>query len=211
VSTSSLGQALQARLGEAQGTRQVVEVLLLHRQHDPIAVHRAVREALALGAVELSAIELLVRRSQSQAGAVVPLEALGEREPLWHTAGTGPLGLRPAATLAGPPAGGSTMSADVLRSLCQTLKLPSVAREAVRLAEEAQAARGQGHLEYLLQCLQAEVDERARRRTARCLREAGFPRLKTLESFDFRRAPALGPSPSCASSPQAITSAAPRP
>jgi DNA replication protein DnaC len=85
------------------------------------------------------------------------------------------------------------MSAGILASLCQTLKLPSVAREAVRLAEEAQR-QGQGHLEYLLQCLQAEVDERARRRTARCLREAGFPRLKTLESFDFRRAPALAES-----------------
>jgi len=73
-----LWQALQARLGEAQGTRQLIEVLLLHRQHDPVAVHRAVREALALGAMELSAIELLVRRSQPQAEAVVPLEALGE-------------------------------------------------------------------------------------------------------------------------------------
>jgi DNA replication protein DnaC len=81
----------------------------------------------------------------------------------------------------------------ILMSLCQTLKLPSVAREAPRLAEEAQR-QGQGHLEYLLQCLQVEVDERARRRTARCLREAGFPRLKTLESFDFRRALALAES-----------------
>jgi DNA replication protein DnaC len=80
------------------------------------------------------------------------------------------------------------MSTGLLASLCQILKLPSVAREAARLAEEAHR-QGQGHLEYLLQCLQEEVDERARRRTTRCLREAGFPRLKTLESFDFRRAP----------------------
>jgi DNA replication protein DnaC len=82
------------------------------------------------------------------------------------------------------------MSAGILVSLCQTLKLPSVAREAPRLAEEAQR-QGQSPLEYLLQCLQAEADDRAQRRTARCLREAGFPRLKTLESFDFHRAPVL--------------------
>ena len=82
------------------------------------------------------------------------------------------------------------MSAGLLASLCQTLKLPSVAREAPRLAEQAHR-QGQGPLEYLLQCLQAEVDELAQRRIARCLREAGFPRLKTLESFDFRRAPEI--------------------
>ena len=73
-----LWQALQARLGEAQGTRQLVEVLLLHRQHDPSAVHAAVCQALALGSLELSAIELLVRRGQSQADPVAPLEALGD-------------------------------------------------------------------------------------------------------------------------------------
>jgi hypothetical protein len=38
----------------------------------------AVRQALAFGSVELSAVELLVRRSQSQADALGPLEALGE-------------------------------------------------------------------------------------------------------------------------------------
>jgi hypothetical protein len=73
-----LWQALQARLGEAQGTRQLVEVLLLHRQHDPSAVHAAVCQALALGSLELSAIELLVRRGQAGADPVAPLEALGD-------------------------------------------------------------------------------------------------------------------------------------
>jgi DNA replication protein DnaC len=85
------------------------------------------------------------------------------------------------------------MSAGMLLRLCQTLKWPRVAREAVPLAAEAQR-QGQGHWEYLLQCLQAAVDARAQRRIARCLREAGFPRLKTRESCDFRRAPALAES-----------------
>jgi hypothetical protein len=83
---------------------------------------------LRVASPALSAIELLVRRGQSQADRVAPLEALGEREPLWHATGARPLGLRPAAALAG--AGGAAMSAGILARLCQTLKLPSVARAA---------------------------------------------------------------------------------
>lgn len=74
-----------------------------------------------------------------------------------------------------------------LRSLCQTLKLPTVAREAPALAE---AARRQGvaPLSYLTEVLELEVRARAERRAARRLKEAGFPSIKTLASFDFRRA-----------------------
>jgi DNA replication protein DnaC len=77
-----------------------------------------------------------------------------------------------------------------LKSLCQTLKLPAVAREAVPLAEAAQR-QGLSVLGYLCQVLDLEVSERAARRAARRIKEAGFPQPKTLESFDFRRAPAL--------------------
>lgn len=77
-----------------------------------------------------------------------------------------------------------------LKELCQTLKLPTVAREAERMAEAAQR-QGQGPLAYLQQVLELEVAERAAHRAARRLKEAGFPLPKTLASFDFRRAPAL--------------------
>ena len=81
------------------------------------------------------------------------------------------------------PAGG-------LKALCQTLKLPTVAREAERVAEAAQR-QGQGPLTYLQQVLELEVAARVAHRAARRLKEAGFPLAKTLASFDFRRAPAL--------------------
>ena len=77
-----------------------------------------------------------------------------------------------------------------LKELCQTLKLPTVAREAERVADTAQR-QGQGLLAYLQQILELEVAARAERRAARRLKEAGFPWPKTLASFDFRRAPAL--------------------
>lgn len=46
-------------------------------------------------------------------------------------------------------------------------------------------------LDYLCQVLELEVNERAARRAARRIKEAGFSQPKTFESFDFRRAPAL--------------------
>ena len=77
-----------------------------------------------------------------------------------------------------------------LKDLCQTLKLPTVAREAEPLAEAAQR-QGQEPLAYLQQILELEVAARAAHRAARRLKEAGFPLPKTLASFDFRRAPTL--------------------
>jgi DNA replication protein DnaC len=75
-------------------------------------------------------------------------------------------------------------------ALCRTLKLPAVGRDAVRLANEA-CRQGTAHLNYLAQLLEIEHRERDARRTARRLKEAGFPLVKTLEGFDFKRAPHL--------------------
>ena len=75
-------------------------------------------------------------------------------------------------------------------ALCRTLKLPAVGRDAVRLAEEA-CRQGTAHLNYLAQLLEIEHREREARRTARRLKAAGFPLVKTLEGFDFKWAPHL--------------------
>lgn len=81
-------------------------------------------------------------------------------------------------------------SSRLLRELCQTLNLPTVAREALPLAEAA-LRQGVAPMTYLTQVLELEVQARAARRAARRLKEAGFPSVKTLESFDFHRAPQL--------------------
>ncbi len=74
--------------------------------------------------------------------------------------------------------------------LCRTLKLPAIASEAERLAEEA-ARQGIDHLGYLQQLLEIESDGRRARRAARRTKEAGFPLVKTFEGFDFTRNSAL--------------------
>lgn len=77
-----------------------------------------------------------------------------------------------------------------LRALAQELKLPSVGRDAVRLAEEGRR-QGTSFMEYLVQVLDTEVSERRQRRAERRVKEAGFPIVKTLSGFDFSRAPHL--------------------
>jgi DNA replication protein DnaC len=74
-----------------------------------------------------------------------------------------------------------------LGDVCRQLKLPGVARDAIRCATEA-VRQQRDPLVYLVELLETEVEERRQRRAARRTKEAGFPVVKTLEGFDFKRA-----------------------
>lgn len=56
-----LWSRLKERSGDKQGTRQMIEVLLLHRHHPTQIVRQAVEQALAVGAADPGAIALLAR------------------------------------------------------------------------------------------------------------------------------------------------------
>ena len=75
-----------------------------------------------------------------------------------------------------------------IRQQCQALRMPAVASQFLRLAEQAVRER-QTHLGYLEALLQAELEEREKNTVERRIREAHLPRLKTLEQFDFSEAP----------------------
>lgn len=60
-----------------------------------------------------------------------------------------------------------------LNDLCRALKLPSVARDALRLSAQA-VRQGQEPIDYLRDLLLTEVEERRERRAARRVKEAGF-------------------------------------
>ncbi len=77
---------------------------------------------------------------------------------------------------------------------CKRLHMPTIAGQCVRLAEQAVKEK-QSHLTYLEALLEAEVEERERNVVERRLKEAHFPKVKTLEEFDFeaaRHIPAAG-------------------
>jgi hypothetical protein len=57
-----LFEGLKQHYGDTEGTRQMLQVLLLHRDHDAAAVHQAVAQALDLGCGDAGAIAVLVRQ-----------------------------------------------------------------------------------------------------------------------------------------------------
>jgi hypothetical protein len=59
-----LWQLLGDRVGASEAARQIVDVLLLCRDHDPSVVELAVRGALAAGAIDGRAVALLIDRRQ---------------------------------------------------------------------------------------------------------------------------------------------------
>lgn len=73
---------------------------------------------------------------------------------------------------------------------CKLLRLPTLAAQCEKMAEEAVRER-HTHLRFLDALLEAELEERERSTVERRLREARLPRVKTLEEFDFSKAPSL--------------------
>ncbi|MFI5679963.1 ATP-binding protein [Streptomyces cellulosae] len=69
-------------------------------------------------------------------------------------------------------------------SACRLLRLPSIGNEfsdiADRAVKDQMTYRG-----FLAELLMTECDDRARRRSERRIKGAGFPREKSLRSFDF--------------------------
>jgi len=78
----------------------------------------------------------------------------------------------------------SEMAADLVRSRARTLKMPGLAKAFERIARQARD-EGWSYEEYLDEVLAAELDSRAESVVRQRLREARFPELKTLDSFDF--------------------------
>jgi hypothetical protein len=66
----------------------------------------------------------------------------------------------------------------------KALRLPTFLREYDKLAQQC-AAEGVDHPRYLLRLAELELIERERRMVERRIKEARFPTVKSLDSFDF--------------------------
>src|SRR5215207_8239125 len=89
----------------------------------------------------------------------------------------------PAGTMAGTP---QVLLAHHLKQL----KLPTFLHEYEKVAREC-AREGVDHPRYLLRLAELELLDRERRMIERRIREARFPAVKSLDSFDFAALPAL--------------------
>lgn len=74
-----------------------------------------------------------------------------------------------------------------IRAACKQLRLPTIGARAGRVAEEAARAK-QSHLAYLWALVESELDDRGDRRKRRRIRDAKFPRLKSIDDFNFEEA-----------------------
>src|SRR6202795_54661 len=72
----------------------------------------------------------------------------------------------------------------------KALKLPTFLRGYDKLAQQC-AAEGVDHPRYLLRLAELELIERERRTVERRIKEARFPAVKSLDSFDFTAIPSL--------------------
>ncbi|MFO1125831.1 MAG: IS21-like element helper ATPase IstB [Methylocystis sp.] len=78
----------------------------------------------------------------------------------------------------------------LLAHYLKALKLPTFLREYEKVARQC-AAEGVDHIRYLLRLVELELIERERRTVERRIREAKFPAVKSLDSFDFLALPSL--------------------
>ena len=72
----------------------------------------------------------------------------------------------------------------------KALKLPTFLREYDKLAQQC-AAEGVDYPRYLLRLAELELIDRERRMVERRIKEARFPTVKSLDSFDFTAIPSL--------------------
>ena len=76
----------------------------------------------------------------------------------------------------------------------KALKLPTFLREYEKLARQC-AAEGLDHIRFLLRLAELELIDRERRMVERRIKEARFPAVKSLDSFDFAAIPSAQQDP----------------
>ncbi|MDQ5852929.1 MAG: IS21-like element helper ATPase IstB [Chloroflexota bacterium] len=81
----------------------------------------------------------------------------------------------------------------VIEAYLKRLRLPTIARDYVALAREAEATNA-GYVAYLQAVLEQEVRQRDENQLHRRLRQADFPYEKRLEDFDFSAVHTLQPA-----------------
>lgn len=87
-------------------------------------------------------------------------------------------------------AAAANLQQSTIRQYTRQLRLPTVGGQYLKLAEEA-VKQKHGHVAYLEALLGVEVEERERNAVVRRIQEAKFPKVKTLEDFQFEEAPHL--------------------
>jgi DNA replication protein DnaC len=76
------------------------------------------------------------------------------------------------------------LQGEKIKNLCNRLSLTTLAEEYSVLTQDA-ADKNMGYSDFLEVLLNNELRSRQRRRVKMLLRMAGFPSIKTLDTFDY--------------------------
>ena len=176
----TLRRLLEARMGKA-GKREYVQVLRLLETFDLEVLHGAVKERPAPGCDRLRrrqtpcAVPYRATPAQTRPG-YLSLPASGQR---------GDHGHRQLYELVGWRRVMTDTPQVLLAHHLKTLKLPTFLREYDKLARQC-ATEGADHVRYLVRLTELELIDRERRMVERRIRQARFPAVKSLDSFDFK-------------------------
>lgn len=186
---ATIRRLLEARIGKL-GKWEFVQVLRLLEAFRMDQVAAGVAAALERGTIGFDAV---------QASGAVPCRA--QTAPARHDGlSLSAQGLRGgdiADELPEPSVGRPVMSDTpqiLLAHHLKVLKLPTFLREYDKLARQC-AAEGVDHSRYLLRLSELELIDRHRRTVERKIKAAGFPAVKSLDSFDFLAIPSLNKMP----------------
>ena len=80
-----------------------------------------------------------------------------------------------------------------VRQYCKAVRTPTIGTNFISLAEQA-VKENHSHIRYLEVLLAMECEERDRHAIENRIRDAQLPRMKTLEEFDFAKAPLIAPA-----------------
>ena len=176
----TLRRLLEARMGKA-GKREYVQVLRLVETFDLEVLHGAVKDALRLGAIGYDAVKHLVLCRIERRPPKLDLDIYPylPRANVATTAAASYMSLL----------GGRRVMTDTPQVLLahhlKTLKLPTFLREYDKLARQC-ATEGADHVRYRVRLTELELIDRERRMVERRIRQARFPAVKSLDSFDFK-------------------------
>ena len=172
-------------MGKA-GKREYVQVLRLLETFRLEDVHAAVREALRLGAIGYDAVKHLVLCRIERRPPKLDLTIY----PYLPRVAVATTSASSYMTLLRGMGRMSDVPQVLLAHHLKALKLPTFLREHDKLARQC-AAEGVDHPTYLLRLAELELLDRERRLVERRIRQARFPAVKSLDSFDFAAIPSL--------------------
>ena len=173
-----------------QGKREFVQVLRLLEVFEIDDVAAGVAAAIDRGALGFDAVKHLVlcRIERRPARLDMTVYPYLPRAHVALTSARSYLDLLTGGDVMTDTASGTPQI--LLSHHLKALKLPTFLREHDKLARQC-ATDGVDHVRYLLRLAELELIDRERRMVERRIREARFPSVKSLDSFDFLALPSL--------------------